>query len=305
MKEAKRETHTLDAPFFTSFDIENHMVVRSREESYTDTALLDSASTHTILRDPIFFESSVMRDTWLNCDLVTITGSRNLRFREGRARVVLPGGFPLSIERAMYAPDAPRSLISYRDLRANGIHASTVDGEGDDYDDAIELRKDKRVLTRVIPGPTGLYALPIMADAPRECNLAVLPKAQLWHKRLGHPGTTLFRRMVPILTGHNLSPADTDKVAECLACIQGKFQKAASRSQLPTELPQPLQRLHGDICGPIEPHSGPFSYFLVLVDASGAHAEVSLLIKASHAAMPYLASLCFVEILPLLSSQFM
>ena len=43
------------------------------------------------------------------------------------------------------------------------------------------------------------------------------------------------------------------------------------------ELPHPLQRLQGDICGPITPASGPFRYFLVLVDAAGVHFEVSLL----------------------------
>ena len=275
LKEEKREAHTLDAPSFNELDPENYMVQRSREESFSETALLDSASTHTILRDPMFFESSCMRGSWLNCDILTIAGSRNFKFREGRATVILPGGFPLKCERAMYAPAAPRSLISYRDLRANGIHIFTH-GENDD-DAALELRKGTQILTKVSAGTTGLYALLITADAPRSCNLAVLPKAQLWHRRLGHPGTTIFRRMVPALNGHNLSTSDTDKVADCTACIRGKYSKHPSKWQLPMELPQPLQRLHGDICGPINPPSGPFSYFLVLVDASGAHAEVSLL----------------------------
>lgn len=38
-----------------------------------------------------------------------------------------------------------------------------------------------------------------------------------------------------------------------------------------------LSRLHGDICGPINPMSGPFRYFLVLIDASGKQSHVSLL----------------------------
>jgi hypothetical protein len=43
------------------------------------------------------------------------------------------------------------------------------------------------------------------------------------------------------------------------------------------ELPPKFQRLQGDVCGPIAPASGPFRYFLVLVDAAGVHFEVSLL----------------------------
>ena len=38
-----------------------------------------------------------------------------------------------------------------------------------------------------------------------------------------------------------------------------------------------LFRIHGDVCGPINPPSGAFHYFFILADASGSHSEVSLL----------------------------
>ena len=50
-----------------------------------------------------------------------------------------------------------------------------------------------------------------------------------------------------------------------------------SKWTLPTKLPPRLHRLHGDICGPITPASGPFRYFMVLVNVAGIHFEVSLL----------------------------
>ena len=63
----------------------------------------------------------------------------------------------------------------------------------------------------------------------------------------------------------------------CQACVQGKLIARPSLWKLPNELPPMLSRLHGDICGPITPMSGPFRYFLVLVDASGRQSHVSLL----------------------------
>jgi len=39
-----------------------------------------------------------------------------------------------------------------------------------------------------------------------------------------------------------------------------------------------LLKLHGDIFSPIIPMSGPFQYFLVLIDASGRQSHVSLLL---------------------------
>ena len=50
-----------------------------------------------------------------------------------------------------------------------------------------------------------------------------------------------------------------------------------SQWHIPTELPPPLHRIQGDICGPINPPSNSFWYLLVLIDASGNHLEVALL----------------------------
>ena len=83
--------------------------------------------------------------------------------------------------------------------------------------------------------------------------------------------------MLPLLTGHNIVTSDAGKTHDCEACIQGKYIKKPSHWTLPTELPPPLYRLHGDICGPINPPSGTFRYYFVIVDASGNHFEVSLL----------------------------
>jgi hypothetical protein len=44
-----------------------------------------------------------------------------------------------------------------------------------------------------------------------------------------------------------------------------------------------LERIQGDICGPIQPLSGPFSYFMVLVDASTRWSHVYLLSTWNHA----------------------
>ena len=58
----------------------------------------------------------------------------------------------------MYASGAPRSLICYRDIRANNIHISTaveIDEE------ALELRQGQSLLATATAGANGLYELPI------------------------------------------------------------------------------------------------------------------------------------------------
>ena len=102
-------------------------------------------------------------------------------------------------------------------------------------------------------------------------------KPDIWHYITGHPGTTVFRIMILLTQGHNLTAADARKTWECVACIQWKLIRKPSHWILPSELPQPLHMLHGNICGPIDPPSGTFRYYFVLVDVSGSHLEVSLI----------------------------
>ena len=259
---------------------------------HSEVALLDSATTHTILRDSSFFLfPSGHTDAWQVCKMHTIAGGRDFRYREGRATIVLPGGTILEIENAMYALDAHRSLISFKDLRVNGIHTTrSVIKENE----ALVLQRGTAVLATAFAGCGGLYELPITSGiTPQKASLASEPsqprvgdsmkptspptKTGLWHKRMGHPGSTMFRRMVPILSGYEVCMEDTNKLGVCGACAQGKLINRPSRWKLPTELPPRLHRLHSDVCGPITPHSGPFRYFMVLVDAVGVYFEVTLL----------------------------
>ena len=87
----------------------------------------------------------------------------------------------------------------------------------------------------------------------------------------------MFRRMIPILLGHEVCQGDAKKTGVCNACVQGKMINRPSRWKLPTELPPRLHRLHGDTYGSITPALGPFKYFMVLVDVAGIYFEVSLL----------------------------
>jgi transposase InsO family protein len=102
---------------------------------------------------------------------------------------------------------------------------------------------------------------------------------KLWHDRLGHPGSVMMRRIIENSHGHPLKnqkillPSDYP----CSACSQGKLIIKPSPLKIAIESPSFLERIQGDICGPIHPPSGPFRYFMVLIDASTRWSHVCLL----------------------------
>ena len=61
------------------------------------------------------------------------------------------------------------------------------------------------------------------------------------------------------------------------ACSLGKLIIRPSPNKVGPEVPTFLERIQGDICGPITPSCGPFRYFMVLIDASTRWSHVCLL----------------------------
>ena len=104
LKGSNRENYNFHVQPNQDLDIENYMTIRS-EEFGPNIALLDSASTHTILTNSRFFEFPAGQSSWQSCKITTMAGSWDLKFREGRAKIMLPGGSTFICQGAMFAPD--------------------------------------------------------------------------------------------------------------------------------------------------------------------------------------------------------
>ena len=105
---------------------------------------------------------------------------------------------------------------------------------------------------------------------------------RIWHDRLGHPGLSMMRKIIKNYVGHGVNgfPNPVDFI--CTACAKGKLITRPSLLKIRDESPVFLQRIQGDICGPIQPLSGPFRYFMVLIDASTRRCYVDLLSTRNH-----------------------
>ncbi|KAM2544624.1 hypothetical protein TB1_016290 [Malus domestica] len=83
------------------------------------SCLADSATTHTVLRERIYFTNFVPK----NAHLTTLSGPSNLIEGYGKARIMLSNGTILTIVEALYSPRSGRTLLSFKDIRDNNYHA--------------------------------------------------------------------------------------------------------------------------------------------------------------------------------------
>ena len=132
---------------------------------------------------------------------------------------------------------------------------------------------------------SGLYYTTIITI---ELNMVMSQKLShpnifmLWHDRLGHLRSTMMRQIIENSHGH---PLKNQKILlssdyPCTACSQGKLIVRPSHTKVLIESPTFLERIQGDICGPIHSPCGPFRYFMyfmVLIDASSRWLHVCLL----------------------------
>ena len=244
-----------------------------------DVCLADCATTHTILREKIYFFNLIKTNTSVS----TIYGTSNLIEDSGRANIVLPNGTRFHINDALYYSKSRRNLLSFKDICKNGYHIETMNEGNKECLNITSIFSGKIIVAEKLSAFSfWLYHTTIKSI---ESNVVVNQKFNdpkifnLWHDRLGHPGSSMIRRIIEHSNGH---PLNNQKILlpnelSCEACSQGKLIVRSSINKIMSESPVFLERIHSDICGPIHPPCGPFRYFMVLIDASTRWSHVCLL----------------------------
>ena len=103
----------------------------------------------------------------------------------------------------------------------------------------------------------------------------------------------MMQKIINSSCGHKLKNEKIHQSNDfpCIACSQGKLIVHPSPAKIGHESLAFLERIQGDICGPIHPPSGPFRYFMVLIDASTRWSHVSLLSTCNVAFVRLLAQI--------------
>nr|XP_025883441.1 uncharacterized protein LOC112940076 [Solanum lycopersicum] len=244
-----------------------------------DVCLLDSATTHTILKEKKYFSNLVMKMAYVN----TISGSTKLIEGSGRATLLLPGGTILSIDNALYCSKSQRNLLSFKVIRQNGYHVETANEGKVECLYITTINVEKKIVHEKLPAfSSGLYYTSIStveSHAVVNKRFTNFNDFIIWHDRLGHPGFNMMRKIIENSHGHTLKSPNIlqSKEFSCAACSQGKLIIKPSTVKVGIESPAFLERIQGDICGPIQPACGPFKYYMVLIDASTRWSHVCLL----------------------------
>ena len=157
------------------------------------------------------------------------------------------------INDVLYSSKSTRILFSFKDIRRNGYHIETMN----------EVSKECHYITSIVYGKK-LIVEKLSAFSSKLYHIAINsiesyvvmnnkfndPKTFiLWHDRLGHPRSSMMRRIIEHSHGHPLNNQNMLLANKypCVACSQGKFIVRPSFSKVIYELSVFLERIHRDI----------------------------------------------------------
>ena len=129
-------------------------------EKKDDACLLDSAITHSILREKNYFSSITLRKE----NVHIISGPVEMINGFGNATIMLPNGTTLHIEDALLSTKMKRNLLSFKDVRHNGYHLETIIEDDIDYLCIISCKMGiKTIYEKIKASISRLYCVPIRA----------------------------------------------------------------------------------------------------------------------------------------------
>jgi hypothetical protein len=121
---------------------------------------------------------------------MTINGKDTVIVGSGRATITLPMGTQIMIEDALLYPNSTCTLLSFRDICKNGLHAETHVDSNKEYLILTKLTGyGKQICEKFSSLQTGLYytfikTVPHVTYKIIFQDVGTFPN---WHDRLGHP----------------------------------------------------------------------------------------------------------------------
>jgi hypothetical protein len=196
---------------------------------------------------------------------------------KGTIRITVIGGdnkeTELELSNVIYAPNMSSNLFSLMAAYDHGYETRITPGHGLRilYNDVLvaQTTREQGGLFRLNTTPSSLALIARVPGSIPDLDV------NIWHRRLAHLSEDNVRKLAAMVKG--MSIRYRTAVGVCDACMEGKQHRQPSH-QPATRAVQPLELIHSDLCGPIDPTSfGGAMYFILFIDDGTRYTYIYLL----------------------------
>src|ERR1700733_13405567 len=169
----------------------------------------------------------------------------------------------LELNDVIYAPNMSSNLFSLAAAYDKGFETRITPGYG------LRIFHNDTIVAKSVRVAGGLFRLKTPIDSAFALAAQVTEPAReldidIWHRRMGHLGEDNVRKLARMVEGMVIK--SRTEVGVCEACLEGKQHRQPSH-QPATRATEPLELIHSDLCGPIDPTTyGGTNYYLLFTD---------------------------------------
>jgi hypothetical protein len=244
-----------------SFSIKSEQAYATNPTNLKDQLIVDCGATCHIVNDSAKFidYDKSFDSTKHYIELADGRRSNEIATARGTARftVVDSNGEQKEflLNGALLAPSIPVSLFSVRAATDSGAHICFTKGA------ATLTASDNTSFN--IEKVRQLYFLPTPSRLDQTYTARTLDD---WHKTLGHMNHYDILQLQLVTNG--MTVTEQTKQSPCVTCIENKQSRTPKyQDELKIYASKPLQRVHTDLCGPIEPCSQDgYRYMINFID---------------------------------------
>lgn len=112
------------------------------------------------------------------------------------------------------------------------------------------------------------YRVDIVLEEKQFAGVCAEDNKEIWHNRMGHLNMQDIRKLIgkQMVTGVELK-SKNDVMKMCEPCVYGKQSRKSFPARIEHRSNRPLELIHTDVCGPIEPVAWEGSkYFVTFID---------------------------------------
>jgi gag-polypeptide of LTR copia-type/Integrase core domain/GAG-pre-integrase domain len=208
--------------------------------------VLDSGATTHMTRDSSLLYGFIPSPSTVhvgNGDTVVVTGTGSVAFKATSGKFI-------TLSNVLLVPELSTNLFSVKQAVAAGAVVNFTSS-------GALVKVHGQAAVQAIAEQDGLYHVQWEPLPPRGREQAMLMgSAELWHRRLGHPGPTVIKKVTfkDVVTGVEVAPGSRLPDV-CGPCAVGKLTRAPIRAVGDTIVSRVLERVHMDIKGPFEVRS--------------------------------------------------
>jgi len=153
-----------------------------------------------------------------------------------------------SLKEVLYVPKLTTNLLSVNSITRNG-------GEVIFTDDQVIIKVKNKVIIKGEKMSNGLFQVKLKPELNQESYLTekTEDKAFQWHRKLGHTSLGVMKKMLTLSHGIKLLKKDLEEFNLDCEIYQKAKQTRLSFGESRTKATRPLQIVHTDLCGPIDP----------------------------------------------------